>query len=349
MALAFGQSHIPIQLVPVGAPDDENPFPAYVRSSLEKLKNERVDLACSVLYHGAAPHAWNLDYHAHRRVGRAMFWTNRIPERWVQSCNAMDEIWVPSEFNRETFAASGVDLQKLRVLRTGIDTELFGPGRPPLEITHRRSFNFLSVLNLHDRKGTELLLKAFLLEFQPEEDVALLLKTSPRKESAINLEAELAFFIEKEVGLPLEKCPVVIWIDESLSASDMSSLYAATDAFVLPTHGEACGRALLEALASEVPVITTRWGGPLDFLDDENSYLIDVEGLVPASPGEEFFAGHLWANPSLDHLRQLMRHVYVNREEVRKRSRKGRQKVVESWDWSVVFPLWEQEFQRLLG
>ena len=42
-------------------------------------------------------------------AGRTMFETDRIPAGWVESCNRLDRIWVPSEFNRRTFAAAGVE------------------------------------------------------------------------------------------------------------------------------------------------------------------------------------------------------------------------------------------------
>jgi glycosyltransferase involved in cell wall biosynthesis len=104
----------------------------------------------------------------------------------------------------------------------------------------------------------------------------------------------------------------------------------------------------MEALSSELPVIATRWSGQLDFLRDDNSYLIDIEGLVPASVEEETFAGHLWAQPSVDHLRKLMRHVVSQRGEARQRAQQGRKDMVANWDWSITAPLWVDEFRRLL-
>ena len=42
------------------------------------------------------------------KVGRTMFEADQLPQHLVEHCNLFDEIWVPSEFNRQTFAASGV-------------------------------------------------------------------------------------------------------------------------------------------------------------------------------------------------------------------------------------------------
>jgi glycosyltransferase involved in cell wall biosynthesis len=348
-ALGVAESQIPVHLVPVGPQDDSKRLlPPFAKSGLEELKTRRLDVTRSVLYYGVMPARWNLDFYGHCRVGRTMFGTDRVPDGWSERCNAMDEVWVPSEFNRETFAAAGVDPRKLRVLPAGVDTQVFRPGLEPLDVAHRRKFNFLSVSNLNPRKGTDLLLKAYLKEFKQDEDVTLIIKISADYDERSDPAAQVAFFIEREVGLTLEQSPPLILLNGPLSQAAMASLYAAADAFVLPTHGEGYGRPFLEALACELPVIATRWSGQLDFLNDEKSYLIDIEGLVPASTEVESFAGHLWAQPSVEHLQELMREVYSRPEEARQRAKRGREDMLEHWDWSVAVPRWIDEFRRLL-
>lgn len=51
-------------------------------------------------------------------VGRTMFETDSLPHDWVGRCNRMDEVWVPTEFHRQTFASAGVVAEKL-VVREG--------------------------------------------------------------------------------------------------------------------------------------------------------------------------------------------------------------------------------------
>ena len=85
---------------------------------MDELIARRLDLARSVLYQASAPTAWNLDFYGRYRVGRATFGTDRIPDGWVERCNALDELWLPSDFHRETFTASGVDARKIRVIHS---------------------------------------------------------------------------------------------------------------------------------------------------------------------------------------------------------------------------------------
>lgn len=348
-AAALAESGIPVQLDPIGAQSDfERLLPSYARQTLERLSKQSVDMQRSVIYQHAMTPLWNMGIYGSVRVGRTMFETDRIPDGWLERCNALDEVWVPTEFNRETFAGAGVKASKLRVVGAGVDTELFSPGAQPLNIPHLRSFNFLSVFDIQPRKGSDLLLKAFLSEFKPDEDVALILKLSRHSDRSINPEEQLSYFIEREVGVKLEECPPIIVLDGFLPQQDIARLYACAQAFVLPTHGEGYGRPLMEALSSQLPVIATRWSGQLSFLRDENSYLIDIEGLVPASVEEEIFAGHLWAQPSVEHLRQLMREVFSHPGEAKKRAQQGRRDMVEHWDWGVRAALWVDEFRRIV-
>ena len=60
-------------------------------------------------------------------IGRTMFETNRIPSGWIERCNYMDEVWVPTEFARDIFVAEGVQSDKIRVVPEPINTEFYAP------------------------------------------------------------------------------------------------------------------------------------------------------------------------------------------------------------------------------
>ena len=46
-------------------------------------------------------------------IGRSMFETELLPEHLAQHAREFDEIWVPSEFNRDSFVRSGIDPDKV--------------------------------------------------------------------------------------------------------------------------------------------------------------------------------------------------------------------------------------------
>jgi glycosyltransferase involved in cell wall biosynthesis len=350
-AAGVAEHGIPLQLIPIGpARDEKNLLPAELRCRLESLERRKVDLNRSVFLQYAMAHLWDMDTCGRRRIVRTMFETDRLPDGVPERCNRMDEVWVPTRFNIETYARAGVSEKKLRVVPPGVDTRLFCPGAAPLQVPQKRNFNFLSVFDWQQRKGYDVLLRAYLHEFKPDEDVALILKVSLTHPAPAGIEDRLVYFVEREAGLPLEKAPAIILINGLIPQRDMPALYAAADCFVLPTRGEGYGRPFMEALACQCPVIATGWSGQTEFLNSKNSYLIDYRVVpVPHDVDVELFTGQRWAEPDVDHLRQLMRRVFSQREESRQRALQGRADMVQRYDWSVIIPQWVAEFRRLLN
>jgi hypothetical protein len=56
-----------------------------------------------------------------------MFEADRLPMDWVRACNQMDELWVPSRFNAEVFASSGVERDKLVIIPGAVNPREFDP------------------------------------------------------------------------------------------------------------------------------------------------------------------------------------------------------------------------------
>jgi tetratricopeptide (TPR) repeat protein len=84
----------------------------------------------------------------------------------------------------------------------------------------------------------------------------------------------------------------------------------------------------MEAMAMGLPTIATRWSGNLEFMNDDNSYLIGYE-LVDA-PGDSWRRGQRWAQPSIRDLRRAMRRVYEHRREAATTGRRARADVLVS-------------------
>ena len=71
----------------------------------------------------------------------------------------------------------------------------------------------------------------------------------------------------------------------------------------------------MEAMASGLPVVATRWSAHLEFMNDRNSFLVDVDRMVALDKATEqnYFSGQLLADPSTEHLTTLLRTVPVER------------------------------------
>jgi glycosyltransferase involved in cell wall biosynthesis/predicted SAM-dependent methyltransferase len=266
-------------------------------------------------------------------IGLTMFETDRLPRGWREACEAFDEIWVPSRFNLETFTRAGIPADRIRVVPIGIDAARYDPARvEPLEIPGRRGFTFLSVFDWTDRKGWDVLLRAYTQAFTSADDVTLVLRTAKRG-SGPSVTALVDDFLAA-LGDRASQ-PAVIVLDQPLTEDDMPRLYRAVDAFVLPTRGEGWGLPIMEAMASSLPVLVTRWGAHLDFATDENALLVDIEGTVPVGTGSSqspfYGPDHQWAAPSLSHLAAQMQRVVRSRDEAQAIGRAARETIRAHW------------------
>jgi len=277
------------------------------------------------IYHKVAP-----GFHKTGRynIGFTVWETDTLHPSWVPKCNMMDEIWTPSHFCKEVFKFSGVRVP-VKVMPHGVDVKRFNPNVKPVEIENRKGFNFLSVFSgTLERKGFDILLKAFTTEFKKEEDVSLTIK------------AHLPFQIIKRkiARYATEDNPLILYIGSSLPTSKIPRLYRAADCFVAPSRGEGWDLPCTEAMASGIPVIATKWGGHLEYMNHSNSFLINIEKLVPVNIKhiKWYNEDMRWSEPSLEHLKELMRYVYENPKDAEEKAAKAREDIVKKWRWSRV-------------
>ena len=203
---------------------------------------------------------------------------------------------------------------KLHKVPETFDAELFDPGVAPLAVEGLDGFVFLSMFSWIDRKAWDVLLRAWFEEFGAHDDVTLLLKTDTAiSPPGTDCRREIDAFVRNQLNRDPRKGPRIVVHDRQLEMTDVPRLYRAADAFVLASHGEGWGRPYMEAMAMGLPTIATRWSGNLEFMDDDNSYLVGYT-LVDA-PSDSWLRGQRWAQPSVSDLRRAMRRVYEHRSE----------------------------------
>lgn len=286
------------------------------------------------------PTYYQRDPQAAFNIGRTMYETDRIPLNWVEACNRMDEIWVPTEFNLETFARSGVREEKLFKVPGCFDVDKYASPVEPLSIEGSATFNFLSPFDWCLRKGWDVLLRAYCREFREDEDVALILKVySTLGYTHDQIHQLVHAYVTNTLGMDVRKAPRIIFLNRILSDWDMPRLYRASQALVMPSRCEGWGRPFMEAMAMGLPVIGTGWSGNTEFMNTSNSFLIDCRVVdVPEEASREIptFRGHRWAEPSEEHLRQLMRQIFQDRAAADEKGIEARDHVIRNYNWDRV-------------
>lgn len=268
-------------------------------------------------------------------VARTMFETNRLPDGWAELLSEKDQVWVPSRHNYEVFAEGGVPESKLRILGETLDFDAFSPGAvEPMDLgAPEGHLVFLSSFDFSERKGWRQLLLAWARAFDASDPVCLVLKTlSVAKWDEDYIRERILHFLEAEFGngardrlAPMEILPT------RLSSEEKPQLYAAADVYVAASRGEAWGRTYMEAMAMGLPTVGSRYGGNLDFMTDEDCWLVDGE-LVPIESRAEvlsdIYHGHQWFESDVDELAAVLREIASDPDNARAKASGARDRLL---------------------
>ncbi|EFB41975.1 MULTISPECIES: glycosyltransferase [Parachlamydia] len=123
-------------------------------------------------------------------------------------------------------------------------------------------FRFFCLAHLTTNKNYPVLLKAFQLAYQKNPHICL----------EIGGEGELRGQLE-QMARDYQIAPAVHFLGP-LSRTEVLKAMHRAHAFVLPSNFETFGVVLIEALATGLPVIATRCGGPEDIVNNEVGILI---------------------------------------------------------------------------
>jgi glycosyltransferase involved in cell wall biosynthesis/tetratricopeptide (TPR) repeat protein len=259
-----------------------------------------------------------------------------IPKAWLAPLrDRVDELWVPSRFVRNCFVQDGVPAAKVHVVPNGVAEVFFEEGIAPHPLRTDKQFRFLYVGGTLPRKGIDVLLKAYRQVFCDRDDVCLVIKDMGVGTFYQGQTAEAA--IEHLRRQP--HAPKVEYLAEELTDAQMAALYRACDCVVLPYRGEGFCLPAAEAMASGRPVIVTGYGPVLDYATDETAYLLPyhVVSLGQKRVGEmETVNVPFLAEPDVDALRYLLRHVVEHRDEARRRGARAREHLRARLTWTHV-------------
>ncbi|HEX7862954.1 MAG TPA: glycosyltransferase [Verrucomicrobiae bacterium] len=312
------------------------------RNSLFDMRDKFADTRGGIVISHQPANGFSMLPDGEYHIGRTMYETDRIPAAWVTKCNLMDEIWVPSEFNKRTFTASGVAEDKIVVIPGAVDAAEFDPAKhTALPLPNKASVNFLSVFEWSTRKGWDVLLAAYLQEFSAEDDVCLYLRTYLMSKPDGDPSAEIWKRIKEfaaTLDLGSKPWPRIEILADQTPTADLPRLYKAVDCLVAPGRGEGWGRPHHEAMMMGVPVIATGWSGNTEFMTSDNSYLInyELEEAARLEPELWHYQGHKWARASVPHLRELMRHVQTNPAERSAKGNKARADMIAKFSREAV-------------
>jgi len=281
-------------------------------------------------------------------IGLTTWETDRLHPIWTSSCNRVQEVWVPSQWNVDVFRKSGVEVPIYRVPHA-LSADESGALKPlAIDGVHDDDFMFYAIFHWQERKNPAELLEVYLSTFAGENSVVLVLKTYLQHPSE-NPEEINAMVREIKADVNVMRYPRVIPMVQNLSHLDMQRLHRRGDCFALLQRAEGWGLPHFDAAAAGRPVITTGYGGQTDFLNADNSYLIDYQ-LRPVTRMRwtpYYKADGHWAAPDLHQAAKVMRHVFDHREEAKERGRRAQARVEQEFSRSVVGRLMVDRLRKI--
>ena len=148
-----------------------------------------------------------------------------------------------------------------------VDTDIFNVREKDANSCENKPFSFITVANLTPNKRVDLVIDAVAELIQEGKNLSLTIAGDGEERSPIEEKIE-KYGITSHVRM-LGK------IDRKKICEELSL----ADCFVLTSKSETFGLAYIEAIASGLPVIATRCGGPEDFVSEENGLLIERDSL----------------------------------------------------------------------
>jgi glycosyltransferase involved in cell wall biosynthesis len=254
-------------------------------------------------------------FHGRYTVG-VWFWeVEDFAEQFHGAFNYVDEIWVGSEFMRETFlkvSPKPVFKFHLPILKPQTDLSLSRTALGlPNQFAFLFSFDFLSVL---ERKNPLGLIQAFRAAFAPNEGPVLMIKTINGDKRVLEME---------KLRYAARFRPDIILTDGYLSALENSTLTERADCYVSLHRSEGFGLTIAEAMALGKPAIATAYSGNLEFMTEANSYLCPFQRSEVGPERAPYPATSYWSEPDVEAAAHLLRHVYTHQDEARDKGRRA--------------------------
>jgi glycosyltransferase involved in cell wall biosynthesis len=275
-------------------------------------------------------------------IGHTVWETDRIPSRWAGLVNAVEGVIVPCEWNRDVFAACGVTTP-IEVVPHVACEPVAGDDGKGLTLTDD-VIVFYTIARWEPRKAPWLAVRAFLSAFTADDPVALVVKTShliyanPLGEWGANTPAfgttalEIARLI-REYPRP----PHVRLEATEMSQEQIAGLHARGDCYVSLAKGEGWGIGAFDACAYGNPVVTTGFGGQLDYLDPDAAWLVDYdEASVVHHWPLSYSPDQNWAEPSVEHAAKLLQDIAADIDGARARAAPLRERVLRDYAPTVV-------------
>lgn len=268
------------------------------------------------------------------RFGIWNYETTILPKAFAKYTQCVDKVLPSSNFSKKIFTDNGISAEHQVVVPHGIHLDRFkNLGKYPLKTTKKYKI-LCNIAQPHLRKNVPGLLKTWGKAFTKTDDVCLVLKISKRSP---NPQLDIPFnSIFKDFKENYKNHAEVEIIDEFIV--DIETLYNACDVVMTMTHAECFWMPGLEGFAANKIVLAPRYGGQLDFMNDNNSILIDGK-VIRADNRMQYWEPSPYAavfDPDTNQAAEKLKHVINNYDDYLKKFSPHMQEILPNYSWNKV-------------
>lgn len=259
-------------------------------------------------------------------------WESTLQPQWfMDRLKFFDQLWVPSEAQREWSILQGIPEEFVKVVPEGINPDVFKPVKP---IKSADTFNFLHIGQWQPRKSTLEICQSFLKAFPDNPNVRLYLAAEtkfPSDQYKTTQERLESYHVNDKRIIPLA-------FDEHLSDEKLLKLFAKTDCFVSCSRSEGWGMPICLAMACGIPTIAATWGGSTEYASPNSAaYCVQVPGREKPHgiygdwdvPGE-------WGSPDYSDLVRAYQTLYADHKHWKKVAIEDSNRIRTQFSWDAA-------------
>lgn len=235
-----------------------------------------------------------------------------VPQAWHAAIREFDGVWAPSSIVAGALRSMGIDAPLVRqpvIIPPESSLVPISGASEPLSVLTYLDFDSFSA-----RKNVRAAVTAFRTAFPRGNRARMTVKVRGTGGAADR--AWLASQVEDDGRIEL--------IDATLQWHEVDALVRGCDVFVSLHRSEGFGFGAAEALVHAKAVVSTDYGGTVDFITHETGYPVSCT-MIPVGRGEYVdWQGQRWADPSIEHAAEMLRQIDRDRSAAAAKGHAGR-------------------------
>lgn len=259
---------------------------------------------------------------------------------WASRINCMNSAWICNQQGVDASLRSGVKIP-IHVVPIACDITKYQRSYQPLSIRDKLgdSFIFYFIGDFNKRKNISALIKAFHLEFDVNEPVNLVIKTSIGElDNILAREVVISEINRIKESMKLyrsvEQYKQEIFLVGKYTNEEIMRLHASCDCFVCPSYGEAfCIPAFDSMAMGKTPIIPAHTGF-LEYMSENYGWLVKsypepVYAMHKSDFKEMYNSRETWWGVDIHDLMRCMRSAYENSNVRQAKAMDGRRRAYD--------------------